>query len=339
MLMVTIGSNDHASSRVRAIQYIPLFSNIMNYKIKWIPRIPVRSKSKFNKYFIFPIKKRYFSLERTYNLLFKKWDLIFIQKLFLPNWILKVIKRRKSIILFDFDDAIYLEQKGQKSNEFRTVLMLKAASKIIISTEEIIPFCMKNNVIPNIIYSSVDTDRIRPKKTSNIETITIGWIGSYWTTDFIKVIYEPLLIISKNFNIRFLVVGSKPDFKLNGLNIISKNWSLEMEAELLKEMDIGIMPLPNSKYAKAKGGYKLFLYMAAGIPIVASPIGINTEIIDHGENGFLAETCDEWVESLSKLITNMTLRNKMGAINRKICEEKYDLRVSFAKLLSILETY
>lgn len=337
MLIVTIGAKDHASSRVRAIQYIPLLSSKMNYKISWIPRIPPNSQSIFNKYFLFPIKKRYLTLKRTYYLIFKKWDIIFIQKLFLPNRVLKQLKKRNSLILFDFDDAIYLEQKGQKLNELKTIQMIKSASKTIISTEVLAPFCEKHNVTPNIITSSVDTERIKPTERTDNDILTIGWIGSYSTTKFIREIYEPLLAISKSFKIRFLMVGVKPGFKLEGLNIVTKKWSLEKESELINEMDIGIMPLPDTEYAKAKGGYKLFLYMAAGIPIVASPIGINNKIIQNRVNGFFANNKKEWVKNLSELIVNKKLREKMGHSGRNIIEEKYSLNVCFKKLASLLE--
>lgn len=334
MLMITIGNFDHASSRVRAIQYIPLLENEANLLVKWIPRISTKPKTLFSKLFIFPIKKRFSSLKRTYNLLFKKWDIIFIQKIFIPNWLLKKINKNGIPIIYDFDDAIYIEQKGQKSNELRTSQMLKAASKVIISTHDLLPFCEKNNTKPIIITSAVDTERIKPIKKIYDEKITIGWIGSHSTTDFLKDINVPLKNISENYKVRILVVGAMPGFQLKKLKIASKKWSLEKEADLINEMDIGIMPLPDTDYAKAKGGYKLYLYMSAGIPIIASPIGINSDIIKHGINGFLANSNEEWIKYLTKLIDNKQLREKMGESGREIIEENYSLNICFEKLNS-----
>lgn len=213
--------------------------------------------------------------------------------------------------------------------------MLKAASKVIVSTHDLLPFCEKNNTKPIIITSAVDIEKIKPIKKSYNEIITIGWIGSHWTTDFLKDINVPLKNISENYNVRILVVGAKPGFQLEKLKIDSKKWSLEREADLINEMDIGIMPLPNTDFAKAKGGYKLYLYMAAGIPIIASPVGINSKIIRHGVNGFLAKDNEDWIEYLSKLIEDKLLRDKMGQSGKEIIIENYSLKVCFEKLIGI----
>jgi glycosyltransferase involved in cell wall biosynthesis len=98
-------------------------------------------------------------------------------------------------------------------------------------------------------------------------------------------------------------------------------------------MDIGIMPLPENEFARAKGGYKLYLYMAGGIPCVASPVGINSSIIRNGENGFLASTEDEWVEALKTLLSDQQLRIKMGQCGRNDAIEKYDRAVCYNNLM------
>jgi len=101
-------------------------------------------------------------------------------------------------------------------------------------------------------------------------------------------------------------------------------------------MDIGIMPLPDSPWARGKCGYKLIQYMACGLPVVASPVGVNRQIVEHGVNGFLAETDDEWREALATLVADPDLRRRMGAAGRKKVEADYSLQVYGPKVAAML---
>jgi glycosyltransferase involved in cell wall biosynthesis len=104
-------------------------------------------------------------------------------------------------------------------------------------------------------------------------------------------------------------------------------WSEETEAASIQAMDIGIMPLTDTPWARGKCGYKLIQYMACGLPVIASPVGVNTEIVEHGVNGFLATTDADWREALVMLLRDPDLRNRMGAAGRRKVEEQYSLQV------------
>jgi glycosyltransferase involved in cell wall biosynthesis len=101
-------------------------------------------------------------------------------------------------------------------------------------------------------------------------------------------------------------------------------------------MDIGIMPLPDSSFAKGKCGYKLIQYMACGLPVIASPVGVNCAMIQHGKNGYLARTTAEWIECLSALLVDSHLRAEMGVRGRRMVEEHYSLDVAGPELVRIL---
>ncbi|MCD6311273.1 MAG: glycosyltransferase, partial [Elusimicrobia bacterium] len=103
----------------------------------------------------------------------------------------------------------------------------------------------------------------------------------------------------------------------------------------LQSLDIGLMPLPDNNWTKGKCGLKALQYMAVGVPVVVSPVGVNREIIRDGENGFLADSEGEWLEKLSLLIENKELREKLGEMGRKTVEEKYSIKVNLPKLLAI----
>jgi len=96
---------------------------------------------------------------------------------------------------------------------------------------------------------------------------------------------------------------------------------------LIQSMAIGVMPLPDTPWTRGKCGYKLIQYMACGLPVIASPVGVNAEIVEHGVNGFLAETDAEWREALVTLLRDPDLRSRMGAAGRQKVEKQYSIQV------------
>ena len=125
---------------------------------------------------------------------------------------------------------------------------------------------------------------------------------------------------------RFQAVGAQLYADSFGtLDIIP--WSEDTEVVQIQSMDIGVMPLTDTLWARGKCGYKLIQYMACGLPVVASPVGVNKEIVEHGMNGFLAETDEEWQKAIGTLLSDADLRRRMGAAGRKKVEENYSLQV------------
>jgi glycosyltransferase involved in cell wall biosynthesis len=337
MLILTDGNSDNASARIRAIQYIPFLIQ-QGIQVRLIPRIPKKSDRIFSRFCLFPFLKRWYYLKRVLALTFQRWDIVFIQRTFIKKKYLKLLKKRNSLIFYDFDDAIYINPQ-KPSNRKKTATMITHADEVIISTEFLKGFCIDNYKEPVIIPSPVETERIKPSLKSNNNIPTIGWIGSSWTTGFLDIIENPLKKLAKSHSLRFLTVGSKSDFRIEGINHVSKPWSFKEENERIGEMDIGIMPLPNTEFARSKGGYKLFQYMSGGIPCVASPVGINSSIIRPGVNGFLASTEDEWFKHLEKLIKDPALRSELGNNGRKDAIELYSREVCFEKLMTLIRRH
>jgi len=121
----------------------------------------------------------------------------------------------------------------------------------------------------------------------------------------------------KSDNVVVTLIGAE-SIEIPGVSLRIIPWSLETEAELLSSFDVGIMPLPDEPWAQGKCGFKLIQYMASGLPVIASPVGVNKEIIDDGNNGFLSESNEQWVEAFEKLYKNADMRAKMGADGRKL---------------------
>ncbi len=336
MLMLTDGNSDNASTRIRALQYIPFFE-AQGYNVMHIPRVPLRLSNLVSKYTVFPVLKRWYSLKIVLAILFGKWDLVFIQRIFISEYLLKTLNKHSIPIVYDFDDAIYINPKRPENRE-KTANMIWYSDKVIVSTEYLNEFCRSCGQMPMIIPSPVETDRIRPSKNQQDQIVTIGWIGSPWTSGFLELIEKPLQRLTEKYEFRFLTVGAKSDYKILGINHVAKPWVFEDENENIGHMDIGLMPLPDTDWTRMKGGYKLLQYMSAGIPCVASPVGINQSIVKPGENGFLASTEDEWYLTLEKLLIDRELRIELGINGRKDALESYSREVCFDTLYSTIKS-
>ena len=334
LLMLTDGNFDQASARIRAIQYIPMLKN-RGYSVCYIPRIPLKPTNHFRKYCYFPILKRFLWLKRHFALNFQSWDIIFVQRLFIDEHSLKKLTR-KSKLIFDFDDAIYLSSIDQTAST-KAGNMVRYAHQVIISSPWLNDFCLEFGKNGVIIPTPVETDVILPESQKENITPVIGWIGSSWTTCYLKLLEPVLQKLSEEIDFQFLTVGAKQDYTIPGVNHKNLQWEFGIEAKALLKMDIGVMPLPDEDFARAKGGYKLYLYMAAGLPCVASPVGVNSSIIKNGENGFLATSQNEWLSCLTKLTQNKALRTKMGENGRTQAVALYDRNVCFSQLLQIIE--
>jgi glycosyltransferase involved in cell wall biosynthesis len=205
---------------------------------------------------------------------------------------------------------------------------------VISSCPVLHKFSLKYNSASVIITSAVDANAVLPSDSKN-KILTIGWIGSKWTSKYLSIVEPVISRLSERYKLRLLLVGASDSlmFKCETERV---KWSLEDEPLQLQKMDIGIMPLFDSEFEQAKGGFKLFQYMAAGKPVLASPVGINTDIVIHGVNGFLCADENDWYNYLCCLIEDETERIKMGKHGRDLLFEKYSLDVCAEKLIENL---
>ncbi|PIQ89358.1 MAG: hypothetical protein COV72_03450, partial [Candidatus Omnitrophica bacterium CG11_big_fil_rev_8_21_14_0_20_42_13] len=242
------------------------------------------------------------------------FDVICIQKVILSRFNMAVLKILNGRIVFDFDDAIYMKKD--------ITHMLRAASCVIVSNNYLREFALKYNPKVYKMISPVKVEGgVRAQKGDEVR---LGWIGLPETSAYL---YPVLPVLGRlknefgNLKMEFMGCAKNGDFDLLGIRCTA--WSLDAEKDYLGSLDIGIMPLFNDRWAQGKGGYKLLQYMAMGIPCVASPVGVNREIIKDGINGFLADDEKEWHERLSRLIKNPALRGRMGGEGRRMARELY----------------
>jgi glycosyltransferase involved in cell wall biosynthesis len=169
------------------------------------------------------------------------------------------------------------------------------------------------------------------------EPFTIGWIGTPETAPYLDTIKGALKQILTPPNTRLLLVGADQSF-LPLHNVEAQPWSEGKETNLLHRMHVGIMPLPHGAWEYGKSGYKLVQYMAASRPVVASPIGINCDVVKEGVNGFFAITEDEWVSSIERFRGNPAMTSALGFAARETVETSFSLRATMPKVAEILES-
>ena len=197
-------------------------------------------------------------------------------------------------------------------------------------------FCNNVTVFP----TTLDLNTIKITEHAIGDKICIGWIGSRTTIKHIEWA-APILrkIQSKYGNKVYFKVVADVSLNIENVDIENVMWSQEIESEQLSSFDIGIMPLPDNEWTRGKCGFKGLQCMAYKIPVVMSPVGVNTKIIQDGINGYLADTENEWLEKISLLIDNATLRRQIGEKGRKTVEESYSFQALKDIYLSYFKKY
>lgn len=367
LLFLTFGSSLIPSSRTRVYQYLPFFErdgfcykvihnfNDVPYLLKNINNsISFKIRRQFLKkcaHLGFRLLINFFNICNVFYsvlqitksvllLIFSNYDVFFVQKVFLPISLLRFLKWRNKILIFDFDDAIYT-QRGYFRNQKRFNRMIPLFDLVVLENDDSEEYVRSLSDVSILrITGPIDTDRYQSNGVRGSEFIYIGWIGSPSTQKYVYTISDAISSICKKFpNVVFETIGAgKLDIDNSRIN--QKDWLYLTEVENLQNFDIGIMPLSDDKWTKGKGGYKLLQYMALGIPCCASPVGINNKLVVEGVNGFLPNSTEEWIVRLSSLIENCDLRSEMGRNGRVIAEREYSFQSYYplirGKLISLV---
>jgi glycosyltransferase involved in cell wall biosynthesis len=180
----------------------------------------------------------------------------------------------------------------------------------------------------------VDLARYTARPEPPGDEIRIGWIGTPATTRYLELLRVPLREVAEKRRIRLVTVGAAPldDF---GVPLEQHAWSADTEAELLSSLHIGVMPLQDGLWERGKCGYKLIQYMASGRPVIASPVGVNMDIVTP-DIGILAEDAASWSAALVRLANDAALRQQQGAAGRKLVETSYSLEIMAPKVCAML---
>lgn len=249
------------------------------------------------------------------------------------EWILAHVLRRK--IIYDFDDAIWIPNT---SAENRLAASLKWHDKVAsicrwsyrISAGNAYLCRYASTYNSNVVLNptTIDTELLHnrllyPEQAHELPVI--GWTGTHSTLVYLEPLLPALRELEKTHTFRFVVIcNHAPAWHLNSLEF--RRWSKDTEIPDLMQLDIGVMPLVQDMWAEGKCGFKALQYMALGIPSVLSPVGVNKEIVEHGRNGFLCSTTEEWLTCLRMLLDNAPLRQQLGKAGQETVRTRYSVR-------------
>jgi glycosyltransferase involved in cell wall biosynthesis len=253
-------------------------------------------------------------------------------------------------LIFDVEDNVLVEQKLPVRYNPNSIIrrlkgpgkarfLIKTADCVIASSPFLSDFCrsINKNASSRYISSSVDVARYLPREQSSTrDAVTIGWTGTFSSKMYLESIAGMLQKLAQKTKFKMRVIGNF-EFELPGVDLEVVQWSKETEIEDLREIDIGIYPLPIDEWVLGKSGLKAIQYMAMGIPTVATDVGTTSIIIRHGQNGMLVKSEDEWISALEILAADPDLRRRLGSNARVDVERNYSTEVIGREYLDVLK--
>ena len=265
------------------------------------------------------------------------FDIIFVCREALmtrSTWFERAFHRGRAKVVYDFDDSIWLSNVSDANRRWKWVKDAGKTSKLIGLADLVLAgnayladYARHYNTHVTVMPTTIDTDEYLPRTSRTEGPVVIGWSGSLTTIQHFKHAVPALLQLKKKYGDRIAIrVIGDGSFRHEELGIHGLPWKKETELDDLRAIDIGIMPLPDDEWARGKCGLKGLQYMALAIPTLMSPVGVNSDIIQDGVNGFLPKTEAEWVEVISRLVEDAELRGSIGTAARRTVVEHYSLQ-------------
>lgn len=259
--------------------------------------------------------------QRLFAVLRSSDNIVIERELFpyLPYGFEKIFLRNKQYIL-DFDDNVWEDYRGKLLLNGKYDHLIKNAAGVIVGNNYLEQYVKKINSNVIKIPTVINLGHYKQDKSvQKFERFSLVWIGSSVTYRYIKSFAPMFQQLSKLIDFDLIIIASRQleIEKIEGVSMKFHDWSSEIETVLLQQCHVGIMPLDNDDFSQGKSGFKLIQYQAAGLPMIASPIGENTHIIADTINGYLASTLSEWVTAVQNLISDTELYNRMSTASKE----------------------
>jgi glycosyltransferase involved in cell wall biosynthesis len=351
-LMALSHSRDDPASRFRVLQYLPHFeaagwvvSHRPNIPSRyWRPSAPVRTLRSFQRGAGVATRRLHRRRDirdaASYDVVFlnrdmQEGEIAWEKRLFASN----------PHVVFDFDDAIFL---GEKRRD-HVAWVCGHAAWVTAGNEYLASFARQFTDRVTIVPSVVATERYQlhalcgDPMSDDVDRINgglrVGWLGSDLSIrETLFPFWDELGRIQQALGFDVVICSRpRPTPPSNLVRWRYLEWSPTVEEEIARHIDIGIMPLVDTEFQRGKCGMKLLQYMAAGLPVITSPVGVNSSIVQHGVNGFLADGEDEWRDALAALLASPDIRRNCGLAGRRHCQSKYSLTVWVPALLEIFD--
>jgi len=259
-------------------------------------------------------RRKLFKRAREFDGVFlHKKKLNFLNALWLRHYARKVI--------YDFDDAVMYSDKNPERPSYRRRRFfertVKLADLVIAGNSYLAEYAKRFNTNVQILPTGLDTNAYKvhtnPEDDGNVRLV---WVGSKSTLRYLAEIKPALEEIGARFHNVILRIISDEFFDLQNIQVEKHRWSEQTQIIDLLTSDIGLAPLPDNRFTKGKCGFKVLQYAAAGLPVVASPVGVNAQYVHDAVTGFVVTNLSQWADRIARLITDSDLRKKMGRANQ-----------------------
>lgn len=342
-----------ASSRLRILQYLPQLDHAgMLVSVQSLLSDPLLRWRYVSGAYPFRQLLRAYACRCWTLLKHRQFDVLWIEKEalpWLPLWMERVLLGGVTYVL-DYDDAVFHAYDQHRSFWVRCIYgrrldRLMAGAALVVCGNQYLARrardadAVRVEVVPTVI----DLDRypkrreVLVRSAASVGALRIVWIGSPSTVSYLRLLQKPLETLSKTQPFVLRVIGGVA-IDMPGVQLETMEWSEDTEVEAIAGCDIGVMPLLDSDWERGKCGYKLIQYMACGLPVVASDVGVNPEIVEQGVNGFLANSDQEWVTALRTLLGDPFLRAKMGQAGRQRVERDYCVQQTGPRMVKLLQS-
>ncbi|MDO4905419.1 MAG: glycosyltransferase family 4 protein [Lautropia sp.] len=281
-----------------------------------------------------------------------RFDLLWIEKELLPYLPYQLERRllRNGVpYTLDFDDAIFHHYDKSKNPAIRLLLgnkidRLMAGARLVTCGNGYLGARARQAGAPwvEILPSTIDFEKYRHEATPVQESISsdcplrIIWIGSPSTAPYLELLRPAMEAVASRYPIELRIIGG-PARDWPTVKTYSIAWNSDTEAGELAKAHVGIMPLHNTPWEQGKCGFKLIQYMAAGLPVIGSAVGMNKDIVQPGQNGFLASSTEDWIQHIEALLKSPELRTRMGRTGEQWAEERYSIAAVGPKLANLLK--
>ncbi len=253
-------------------------------------------------------------------------------------------------IIFDFDDALFLPKPGGNplvrrfsSPRDQTADLCSRAHTVLAGNEYLAdfarPFAQRVRILPTVI----DTDRFKPgpARTENgggagADIPVIGWVGSHTTLPYLLERAEAFRLLAKQRRFRLRIVSNAPPPRIPGVFVEYVPWTPETEVSVFHGLSVGVYPLEDNEWAQGKCGFKAIEYLACGIPVVASPVGVIRDIVLPEETGLWATSDQEWCDAMKTLLDTPETAARWGAVGRALVVDRYSIRAAIPILVEAL---
>ena len=267
-------------------------------------------------------------------------DVILVHRELAPTMgglVLDRIRRRGARIVYNFDDAVFLERPGGNRlmrslarPDRRTAHLCRAAAAVMAGNRYLASYAETVRGGPDHVHvmpTVLDTDRFRPAEGRRGDrSPTVGWIGTHSTLPYLTDLFPALAAVQARKDYRLPVICNRTPEPFPGLKFEFIEWAVENELAYFERLDIGLYPLPDNPWTRGKCGFKAIQYLACGVPTIASPVGVLAEIARDGHTGLHATDAESWETALERLLNDPELRDEIGVAGRRLMVERYSVQ-------------